>query len=213
MKPFTTLTGVAAPLLRDNINTDQIAPVLPNRTLKPDYAAQLFLRWRRQPDGSENPDFVLNRPQYRAASILITGSNFGCGSARESAAWAIGAFGIRCIVARSFGELFRSNCLQNGILPVILDDGAMATLESHLGTANSAASFTVDLSRQVVICPDGTMLTFAFDPAEKNILLKGLDDIGLTLQHAQAITEWERSCAAKQPWLQTMIRQTDERLS
>jgi 3-isopropylmalate/(R)-2-methylmalate dehydratase small subunit len=209
MRPFTTLSGTAAALLRDDINTDQIAPVLPERILDPDYAGQLFLRWRTLADGTNDPDFILNRPRYRDARILVAGRNFGCGSARESAAWAIEAFGIRCIVARSFAELFRGNCIRNGILPVVLDDAAMTMLEAQVAAVDGEVPFTVDLVAQTIICPDGAPIPFPFQAADKNILLEGLDEIGLTLQHADAIAAWERSCREHQPWLQTMYRQSD----
>jgi 3-isopropylmalate dehydratase small subunit len=136
MQPFTRLSGIAVPLIRDDINTDQIAPVLPLRVLEPDYAAQLFVRWRRRPDGSLDPDFVLNRPQYQRARILVAGVNFGCGSARESAVWALAAFGIGAIVARSFADLFRANCIANGVLPVVLAPDQHAAFEAQVTAVN-----------------------------------------------------------------------------
>jgi 3-isopropylmalate/(R)-2-methylmalate dehydratase small subunit len=204
MQPFTTLTGVTAPLLRDDINTDQICPVLPLRLLDPDYAAQLFVRLRKRPDGSDNPDFVLNQPQYRSARILVTGRNFGCGSARESAAWAIAAFGIRCIVARSFAELFRNNAIRNGILPIVLPDAAMETFEAKVAAAAGAQPFAVDLAVQHIVCPDGTPIAFTIDNADRAALLQGLDEIGLTLQNAADIAAFEQRCRATQPWLQSL---------
>jgi 3-isopropylmalate/(R)-2-methylmalate dehydratase small subunit len=204
MQPFTTLTGVAAPLLRDDINTDQICPVLPLRVLDPDYAAQLFVRMRKRPDGSDNPDFVLNDPRYRGACILVAGRNFGCGSARESAAWAVAAFGIRCIVARSFAELFRNNAIRNGILPVVLPDAAMTAFEASVVAVGGAQPFTVDLAGQRIVCPDGATIAFAIDAADRATLLQGLDEIGLTLQNAADIAAWERRCRETQPWLQSM---------
>jgi 3-isopropylmalate/(R)-2-methylmalate dehydratase small subunit len=206
MQPFTTLTGVAAPLLRDDVNTDQICPVLPLRVLDPDYAAQLFARWRSNPDGSVNPDFVLNRPRFRQASILIAGRNFGSGSARESAAWAFAAFGIRCIIARSFGELFRGNCIHNGILPIALPAEIMNALEARVLAAGGAAPFTVDLAAQCIVDPDGLAFEFSIDPADRIALLQGLDEIGLTLQNADDISAWELRCRKQQPWLQVMTR-------
>lgn len=213
MRPFTKISGAAAAILRDDINTDQISPVLPNRILDPDYAAQFFVRWRKHPDGRENADFVLNQPQYRSACILVAGRNFGCGSARESAAWAVESFGIRCIVARSFADLFRGNCIRNGILPVVLDDAAMDTFAAQVVAVNGKASFTVDLVEQCILCPDGITINFQFDPADRRTLLEGLDEIGLTLQNAEAIAAWEEHCRKQQPWLQTMTRHDDPALN
>jgi 3-isopropylmalate/(R)-2-methylmalate dehydratase small subunit len=208
MQPFATLTGVAAPLMRDDINTDQICPVLPLRVLDPDYAAQLFVRWRKRTDGTDNPDFILNQPQYRSARILVAGRNFGCGSARESAAWAVEAFGIRCIVARSFAELFRNNAIRNGILPITLSDTVMDSFVAKVVAVNGATNFTVDLPQQLIVCPDGAIVPFKFDAADRAALLQGLDEIGLTLQNADDISAWEQRCRATQPWLQSMERKT-----
>ena len=208
MQAFTTLTGIAAPLLRDDINTDQICPVLPLRVLDPDYAAQFFARLRKRLDGSGNPDFVLNQPQFRSARILVAGRNFGCGSARESAAWAVEAFGIRCIFARSFAELFRGNCIRNGILPAVLPDAAMDRFETQVVAADGAQSFTVDLTQQRIVCPDGEIIPFEFDAADRTALLQGLDEIGLTLQNAADIAAWEQRTCDTQPWLQSLQRKT-----
>ena len=212
MQPFTTLTGIAAPLIRDDINTDQICPVLPLRVLDPDYAAQLFTHWRCNPDGSENSGFVLNQLRFRQARILVARRNFGSGSARESAAWAVAAFGFRCIVARSFGELFRGNCIQNGILPIILPDETMNTLEARVLAADGALPFTVDLTTQRITCPDGAILEFRIDPADRAALLEGLDEIGLTLRNATDIAAWEHRCRETQPWLQSLTRAPSERI-
>jgi 3-isopropylmalate/(R)-2-methylmalate dehydratase small subunit len=202
MQPFTQLTGVAAPLLRDDINTDQIAPVLPLRILEPDYAAQLFVRWRHRPDGSLDPDFVLNRPQYQGVCILVAGSNFGCGSARESAVWAPAAFGIRAIVARSFADLFRGNCIANGVLPVVLAPAQHAAFAAQVTAVCGSAPFCVDLVDQHIRAPDGTTYPFAIDAGERTTLLEGLDDIGLSLRHADAIAAWEEGTRGARPWLQ-----------
>jgi 3-isopropylmalate dehydratase small subunit len=204
MQPFTTLTGIAAPLLRDDINTDQICPVMPLRVLDPDYGAQLFARLRRHGDGGES--FVLDRPQFHTARILVAGRNFGCGSARESAAWAFESFGIRCIVARSFADLFRGNCLQNGILPLTLPDAVMANLEAKVIATDGAAPFTVDLVTCRIVCPDGETFSFDFDAADRAALLEGLDEVGLTLQNAPDIAAWEANCQQTQPWLQSLVR-------
>jgi 3-isopropylmalate/(R)-2-methylmalate dehydratase small subunit len=206
MQPFKTLTSVAAPLLRDDINTDQICPVLPLRVLDPDYAAQLFAHWRRNPDGGQKPDFVLDQPRFRQARILVAGRNFGSGSARESAAWAIADFGIRCIIARSFGELFRGNCIRNGILAVALPDETMSALEVCVLAADGGSSFTVDLAAQRITHEGGATFEFQIDPADRTALLEGLDEIGLTLQSANDIARWEERAREQQPWLQTMER-------
>lgn len=212
MQPFTTLTGIAAPLLRDDVNTDQICPVLPLRILDPDYASQLFLRWRRHTDGSENNDFVLNHSQFRQARILVAGRNFGAGSARESAAWAISAFGIRCIIARSFGELFRGNCVRNGILPIVLPNEHMSALEASVLKIDGAASITIDLAAGCITCPDGMVFPFQIDPVDRTALLEGLDEIGLTLRNHADIVAWEDQCRERQPWLQTMTRRPTGRV-
>ena len=204
MQPFTRLTGIAAPLLRDDVNTDQIAPVLPLRILEPDYAAQLFVRWRRRPDGTPDPDFVLNRPQYQDARILVAGGNFGCGSARESAVWALTGFGIRAIVARGFADLFRGNCIANGVLPVVLAPEQHAGFAAQVTAVNGSAPFCVDLIDQHIRAPDGTLYPFAIDAGERTALLEGLDDIGLSLRHAEAITAWEERIRNAQPWLQAL---------
>jgi len=204
VQPFTVVTGIAAPLLRDDVNTDQICPVMPLRVLDPDYGAQLFARWRRQAEA--DAPFVLDRPQFRAARILVTGRNFGCGSARESAAWAFESFGIRCIVARSFATLFRSNCLHNGILPLVLPDEEISRLQSKVVIADGAAPFTVDLVELRIACPGGETIPFTFDPADRAALLDGLDEVGLTLRNADDIARWEARCRETEPWLQSMRR-------
>ncbi len=206
MRPFTRLTGIAAPLIRDDINTDQIAPVLPLRVLEPDYAAQLFVRWRHRPDGSLDPDFVLNQPLYQGARILAAGGNFGCGSARESAVWALAAFGIGAIVARSFADLFRANCIANGVLPVMLAPQQQAAFEAQVVAVNASAPFCVDLIEQHIRAPDGTLYPFAIDAGERATLLEGLDDIGLSLKHADVIAAWEERARNAQPWLQSPAR-------
>jgi 3-isopropylmalate/(R)-2-methylmalate dehydratase small subunit len=196
MTPFTTLTGAAAPLLahvpakwtpvrrqehapslEDDINTDQIAPQQMDRRLDPDYRAMLFRRQR------QDADFVLNRPQFQDAAILVAGRNFGCGSARETAVWALMAWGIRCVVARGFA-------------------GADA-FAARVVAADGAAPFTVDLPAQTIGGPGGPDVNFDIAPADRLRLLEGLDDIGLTLKHADDIAAWEKRTATEQPWLQS----------
>jgi 3-isopropylmalate/(R)-2-methylmalate dehydratase small subunit len=202
MQPFVRHTGIAVPLLKDDINTDQIAPILHSRSLKEDYKAMLFHRARQRGDGSENPDFVLNKPQFRAAGILVTGHNFGAGSSRESAVWSMLANGIRVIVAKSFADIYRENCLQNGLLPVVLGPQDADDLIARTVAANGAAPFTVDLVTQRISGPGGKDIAFDMPAADRTRLLEGLDDIGLTLKHMDEIENWERRAALAAPWLQ-----------
>jgi 3-isopropylmalate/(R)-2-methylmalate dehydratase small subunit len=203
MQPFTSHTGIAAPLLKDDINTDQIAPVLQSRSLKDDYKAMLFHRARRREDGSEDPNFVLNRPQFRAAGILVTGHNFGAGSSRESAVWSLTANNIRAVVAKSFADIYRENCLQNGVLPVVLEPDAADAFIARVVAVDGAAPFTVDLVTQRISGPGGGDVAFEIAAADRTRLLEGLDDIGLTLKHMSEIVDWEQRTAAAQPWVQT----------
>jgi 3-isopropylmalate dehydratase small subunit len=198
MTPFDVWSGPAAPMLADDINTDQIAPVA--GVLSPDYGAQLFARQRRNPDGAENPDFVLNQPQFRNARILVTGQNFGCGSSREAAVWGLVEYGIRCLIGRGFADIFRENCLQNGMLTVTL--GQDDAFEREVLSVNGAAPFSADLRTQEITCPSGRIIHFDIPPAERTRLLEGLDEIGLTLKYAESISNWEKRMAADQPWLQ-----------
>jgi 3-isopropylmalate/(R)-2-methylmalate dehydratase small subunit len=203
MQPFSSHTAVAAALLRDDINTDQIAPVMHSRDLKEDYKVTLFYRARRREDGSEDPDFVLNKPQFRDAGILVTGNNFGAGSSRESAVWAMVANNIRVIVAKSFADIYRENCLQNGVLPIVMAPQEADALSARVIAANGTAPFTVDLVSQRISGPGGADVSFDIAPADRTRLLEGLDDIGLTLKHMNEIMSWEQRTAAAQPWLQT----------
>ena len=203
MQPFVNHTGIAAPLLKDDVNTDQIAPVLHARGLQEDYKAMLFHRARRREDGSEDADFVLNRPRFRRAGILVTGHNFGAGSSRESAVWSMLANDIRVIVAKSFADIYRENCLQNGLLPVVLDAQAADAFIARVLAVDGAAPFTVDLVTQRISGPDGCDIAFEITAADRMRLLEGLDDIGLTLKHIDDIVDWEARAAAAQPWLQT----------
>ena len=181
MTPFLAITGVAVPLLLDDINTDQIAPQQIDRSLNPDYRVMLFRRQR------QDAGFILNRPQYQSAAILIGGSNFGCGSARETAVWALMAWGIRCLVARGFADIFRENCLQNGVLPLELAEREHAAFARRVVAADGAAPFTVDLVTQRISGPAGPDIAFEIAPSDRMRLIEGLDDIGLTLKHADDI--------------------------
>jgi 3-isopropylmalate dehydratase small subunit len=203
MQLFANHTGIAAPFLKDDVNTDQIAPVLHSRGLQEDYKAMLFHRARRHEDGRENSDFVLNKPQFRNAGILVTGHNFGAGSSRESAVWSMLANDIRVVVARSFADIYRENCLQNGLLPVVLDAQDADAFVARVVAVDGAAPFTVDLVTQRISVPGGPDIAFAIAPADRTRLLEGLDDIGLTLKHMDDIVRWEHRAAVAQPWLQT----------
>jgi len=203
MQPFSSHTGIAVPLLVDDLNTDQIAPVQAMRALKPDYKALLFMRARRRDDGSDDPDFVLNQPQFRNPGILVTGANFGAGSSREAAVWGMLANNIRVIVARSFADIYRENCLQNGLLPVVLGEHDAEVFEQRVMAVNGSAPFTVDLAAQRISGPGGPDILFDVPAADRMRLLEGLDDIGLTLKHTDEIVSWEKRTAASEPWLQT----------
>ncbi len=201
MQAFTDLTGVAAPLPMANVDTDKIIPARFLKSInRTGFGKNLFHNLRFREDGSENPDFVLNQPSYRNAEILIAFENFGCGSSREHAPWALLDFGIRCVIAPDFADIFHNNCFKNGILPVRLPREVCEKLmdDARLG-AN--ARLTVDLERQVVVRPNGEEIPFEVDPLRKHLLLNGLDDIGQTLQHAAAIDSFEAKRRAAQPWL------------
>jgi 3-isopropylmalate/(R)-2-methylmalate dehydratase small subunit len=203
MQAFTSHTAVAAPLLKDDVNTDQIAPILHSRSLKEDYKAMLFHRARRREDGSEDPNFVLNKPQFRNAGILVTGNNFGAGSSRETAVWSMLANNIRVIVAKSFADIYRENCLQNGLLPLVLQLREAEAFAARVIAVDGAAPFTVDLLSQRISGPGGADVAFEVASADRTRLLEGLDDIGLTLKHMDEIVGWEQRAALAQPWLQT----------
>jgi len=203
MEPFSSHTGVAVPLIKDDVNTDQIAPILHSRGLKEDYRSMLFHRARRREDGSKDPDFVLNKPQFRSPGILVTGQNFGAGSSRESAVWSMLANGIRVIVAKSFADIYHENCLQNGLLPIVLGGSVSDAFIARVIAVDGAAPFTVDLAAQTISGPGGADVAFEIAAADRARLLEGLDDIGLTLKHVDEIVSWERRAQAAQPWLQS----------
>jgi 3-isopropylmalate/(R)-2-methylmalate dehydratase small subunit len=202
MRPFTSHTGIAVPMLQDDINTDQVAPVQAMRAMKPDYKKMLFMRARQRDDGSENPDHVLNKPQFRNPGILVTGNNFGAGSSREAAVWSMLANNIRVIVAKSFADIYRENCLQNGLLPVVLEPGDADVFIARVMETNGAAPFMVDLQTQKISGPGGPDLSFDIPASDRMRLLEGLDDIGLTLKHTDEIVAFEKRMANAQPWLQ-----------
>jgi 3-isopropylmalate/(R)-2-methylmalate dehydratase small subunit len=201
MDKFTVLTGVAAPLRMINVDTDMIIPKQFLKTIKrTGLGRNLFDEMRYTQDGKELPAFVLNQAAYRQASILISGANFGCGSSREHAPWAILDFGIRCVIAPSFADIFFSNCFKNGILPIKLPqevvDGLMKQAEN-----GANATFTVNLEKQEIVAPDGSKTSFEVDPFRRHCLLNGLDDIGLTLQRKDKIEAFEASRKQSSPWL------------
>jgi 3-isopropylmalate/(R)-2-methylmalate dehydratase small subunit len=201
MTPFTTLTGIAAPMPLVNIDTDMIIPKQFLKTIaRTGLGKNLFDEMRYTQDGAEIPDFVLNQPAYRHAEILVAGDNFGCGSSREHAPWALLDFGIRCVISTSFADIFYSNCFKNGILPVVLPPEAVAHLMDD-ARKGANARITVDLPGQIVTAADGTQFRFEVDPFKKHCLLNGLDDIGLTLEKAAAIDGYEKSAAMSRPWV------------
>ena len=201
MDKFTTLTGVAAPLKIANVDTDQIIPARYLKTIKrTGLGAHLFASHRFKADGSENPDFVLNRPAYRAAQILVVEDNFGCGSSREHAPWALLDFGIRCVISTSFADIFYNNCFKNGILPIVVAPADLAKLMDD-ADRGANATLTVDLENQLIHGPDGGTLPFDIDPFRKQNLLNGLDEIGLTMQKSGDVELFETGMAGEHPWL------------
>lgn len=201
MDKFINLTAVAAPLPLINIDTDMIIPKQFLKTIKrTGLGANLFDEMRFTPDGEEIADFVLNQPQYRNAQMLVTGENFGCGSSREHAPWALADFGIKCIIAPSFADIFYNNCFKNGILPIQLPQSEVDKLmEDAKRGAN--APISVDLEKQEITGPDGGLIRFEVDPFRKHCLLNGLDDIGLTFEKAEHIDGYEGKQANTTPWL------------
>jgi 3-isopropylmalate dehydratase small subunit len=205
MEAFQSVTGAAIPLLADDINTDQIIPSAYLKQLDADLSKGLLAYMRRRPDGGSNTDFVLEKPQYQGAPILVTGRNFGCGSSREHAVWALTAFGIRCVIGSEPAEFFRENCLKNGVLPVELGSADMSALIQHVTSADGMQPFTVDLHACEILAPDGTAWKFALAAHERAALLEGLDDIGMTMKHREAIEAWEARAEKKRPFMQASI--------
>ncbi len=200
MDKFEKITGVAAPMPLVNIDTDMIIPKLFLKTIKrTGLGVHLFDEMRYLDDGSENPEFVLNKPAYRNAEIIVAGDNFGCGSSREHAPWALLDFGIRCVISTSFADIFYNNCFKNGILPIALPqedvDKLMADAER-----GANATITVDLEAQEIRGPDGGTISFEIDPFKKHCLLNGLDDISLTMEKAAAIDDFEAKAKLARPW-------------
>ena len=197
MKPFTKHTGLVAPLDRANVDTDQIIPKqFLKRIERTGFGEFLFYDWRYLPDGQPNPDFVLNQPRYHGASILVADKNFGCGSSREHAPWALGEFGFRAIIAPSFADIFANNCFKNGMLPVTLEATQVAAIMRR-AQQQEGYKLTIDLERQTIEDSTGLSILFVVGEFQRYCLLEGLDDIGLTLRHVDAIRAYE---SAKRPF-------------
>lgn len=196
MQRFERVEGAAMPLLQDNIDTDQVLPSAFMRGLNPDFAGGLFGTWRK------DPAFVLNQPAYRQARMLVAGDNFGCGSTREHAVWALEAYGLRVVVSTSFPEVFRDNCLKNGILPLVLDAAGHARLAAAVTASAGRAPFSVDLAAQRIDGPDGFTLAFEVPATQRTALLEGLDEIGLTLRESAALQAYEAADRLRHPWQQ-----------
>lgn len=202
MQPFTVLEGPAAPLLRPNINTDIIIRIERLRDYgRDELGPYAFESWRYQRDGSEDPAFVLNKPQYRNARTIIGGPNFACGSSREAAVWALMGFGIRCVIAPSFGAIFYSNCFQNGVLPVVLPAKVVEELAFEVEQTQGQGRVTIDLEKCEVISPSGKVATFSIDAALREALLKGLDQIEMTRTREPQIAAFQARDKASRPWL------------
>ena len=201
MDKFTQLTGVAAPLPVVNIDTDMIIPKDYLKTIKRTGLGKgLFAESRYNQDGSENPDFILNKPAYRNSKILVAGDNFGCGSSREHAPWALLDFGIRCVISTSFADIFYNNCFKNGILPIIVSPEDLETLLDDADRGSNAV-ISIDLEAQKITGPDGGSLHFDIDPGRRQILLEGLDDIASTLKSDAVISSFEDKNSTERPWL------------
>ncbi len=201
MEKFTTLTGVAAPLPAINVDTDKIIPKQFLKTIqRTGLGKALFYEMRYDDQGKERPDFVLNKPAYRQAKILVAGTNFGCGSSREHAPWALLDFGIRCVIAEDFADIFYNNCFKNGILPIRLPKAEMAKLFDD-AERGANATLTVDLDSQTIQGPDGGTIHFEIDAFRKHLLMNALDDVGLTMQKAAKIDAFEEKRKLAQPWL------------
>ncbi|HKW52365.1 MAG TPA: 3-isopropylmalate dehydratase small subunit [Stellaceae bacterium] len=208
MEKFTVLRAVAAPLLRENIDTDIIIRIerLVGASRRSDLGGYAFEAWRYLPDGGETPGFILNREPYRRARILLAGRNFGCGSSREGAVWALAQLGFRAVLAPSFGDIFRNNCFQNGVLPVALAQTVIEELARQVEAAPERNQVTVDLARSVVVAPDGGETPFSIDALRREALLGGLDDIALTMKREDEIGRFQAADRARRPWIYAVER-------
>jgi 3-isopropylmalate/(R)-2-methylmalate dehydratase small subunit len=201
MDKFTTLTGVAAPLPITNIDTDMIIPKQYLKTIaRTGLGKGLFSEMRYKEDGSENPDFVLNKPAYRKAQIIVAEDNFGCGSSREHAPWALLDYGIRCVISTNFADIFYNNCFQNGVLPAKVSKEDLAKLMDD-ASRGANATLSVDLEKQEIRGPDGGVVKFEIDGFRKHCMLNGLDDIGLTLTKGKSISSFEGKVKESRPWM------------
>ncbi len=201
MDKFETLTGIAAPMPLVNIDTDMIIPKQFLKTIKRSgLGANLFDEMRFDRQGNEIPDFILNQDAYRSAEIIVAGDNFGCGSSREHAPWAIKDFGIRCVISTSFADIFYNNCFKNGILPIVLPEEAVDLLMKD-AEKGANARMTIDLEAQTVTASDGETFSFDVDPFRKRCLIEGLDDIGLTMEKAASIDTFEAQASQARPWV------------
>ncbi len=201
MDKFTTLTGVAAPIEMINVDTDMIIPKQYLKTLgRTGLGKALLSELRYDEKGNERPDFVLNKPAYRKSKILVAGDNFGCGSSREHAPWALMDFGIKCVISTSFADIFFNNCFQNGILPIKVKPEELEKLMDD-AKRGANATMTIDLERQEIHGPDGGVIKFDVDAFRKHCLINGLDDIGITLQKDKAIQSFEEKVSADRPWM------------
>lgn len=201
MQAFTTVSGPAAPLMASNVNTDVIVRIERLSDYERDELEPFaFEAWRFGPDGAEEPDFVLNQDAWRGAPILLAGANFGCGSSREGAVWALNCIGVRVVIAPSFGGIFRNNCYQNGTLPIVLPEETVEAF-AEIARTQPDAPFTVDLDRQVVVPPNGAPVPFEIDGLRRAGLMKGLDDLGLTAEHLPDIATFQQADRDRRPWV------------
>lgn len=201
MEKFKTLHAVAVPMLRDNIDTDAILPVAYMKTIKSDFGKDLFHNLRYRPDGSENPDFILNKPDYRPSKIIVSHNNFGCGSSRETAVWALLGYGIKVVVAESFGDIFYNNSFRMGLLPITLPREQLHELGEAVEKAGGKKNTIVDLESQTIIGPNDVTYKFQIDATRRKILLEGLDGVGLTLLNADKIADFQKKDRERRPWV------------
>jgi 3-isopropylmalate/(R)-2-methylmalate dehydratase small subunit len=208
MQPFITVSGPAAPLLLANVDTDVIIRIEPlTRQPREQLGRFAFEVLRYKPDGSDDPEFVLNQPEFRGAPILLAGTNFGCGSSREGAVWALQGMGIRCVIAPSFGDIFFSNCFQNGVLPIVLDEHMIEELAT---SARTGAAMTVDLVHRQLSIADSDPIPFQIDELRRESLLEGLDAIGLTMRDEPLIAKWQEADRGRRPWVWSSVREAGE---
>jgi 3-isopropylmalate/(R)-2-methylmalate dehydratase small subunit len=199
MQPLVTLTSIVAPLLRDNIDTDAVIPASYMRSLATDPGSGLFARWRYRADGSDEPSFVLNDPRFRNTRILLAGANFGCGSSRENAVWALDRFGIRCVIALGFSDIFRENAYKNGLLPIALAKSAHATIAT--AATSGDLTVTINVAGKCIMMPTGEPIGFELDPRRQTSLLEGADEIAETLRLQPSITAFRDAHRQRAPWL------------